>query len=118
MKNIEDKIPDIPNVATKNFLNSKMNEVKAEIPSISCFGATSALIALQNEIPNVSNLVKKIYYDTKFNKIEKKITDHSHDKEIATPEFDKLTAENFAARLSQSNLVTKTDLDNKLSSLN
>ena len=54
----------------------------------------------------------------KFNEIEKKITDHSHDKYITTPEFNKLTAENFAARLAQANLVTKTDFDNKLSSLN
>ena len=45
---------------------------------------------------------------------KKKITDHSHDKYITTPEFDKL-AENFAARLAQANLVTKTDFDNKRS---
>ena len=30
----------------------------------------------------------------------------------------KLTAENFAARLSQANLITKTDFDTKLSSFN
>ena len=41
-----------------------------------------------------------------------------HDKYITTPEFDKLTAENFAERLKQGNLVRKTDLDNKLTSLN
>ena len=35
-----------------------------------------------------------------------------------TPEFNKLTAENFAARLAQSDLVTKTDFDNKLSNYN
>ena len=50
--------------------------------------------------------------------MEKKITDHSHDKNITTPEFDKLTAENFAARLAQVNLVTKTDFDDKLINLN
>ena len=52
------------------------------------------------------------------NETEKKITDHKHDKYLTTPEFNKLTAENFAARLAQANLVTKTDFDNKLSSLN
>ena len=30
-------------------------------------------------------------------KLKKKITDHSHDKCITTPEFNKLIAENFAA---------------------
>ena len=34
IKNIEDKIPDITNLATKTILNGKINEVKAEIPSI------------------------------------------------------------------------------------
>ena len=34
IKNIEDKIPDITNVATNASLNSKINEVKGELPSI------------------------------------------------------------------------------------
>ena len=41
-------------------------------------------------------------------KLKKKITDHDHDKQITTPEFNKLTLENFAARLAQGNLVNKT----------
>ena len=40
------------------------------------------------------------------------------DKYITTPEFSKLTAENFAARLAQTNVITKADFDTKLSSLN
>ena len=52
------------------------------------------------------------------NEIEKKINDHSHDEYITTLEFNKLTAENFAARLAQVNLVTKTDFDNKRVNLN
>ena len=51
----------------------------------------------------------------KVNEIKKKLIDHKHDENITTPEFNKLTAENFAARLAQANLVTKTDFDNKLS---
>ena len=61
---------------------------------------------------------KKTDYKTKINEIEKKITDQSHDKYITAPEFNKLKAENFAARLAQTNLITKTDLNAKLSSLN
>ena len=115
MKNIEDKIPDITNLAAKTILNTKINEAKTEILSISGLATTSALSAVENKIPNVS---KKPDYDTKVNEIEKKITDHKHGKYITTPEFNKLTAETFAARLAQANLVTKTDFDNKLSSLN
>ena len=60
-------------------------------------------------------------------KLKKKITDHNHDKYITTPEFNKFTAETFAARLKQANLasksdifnfVNKTDFDNKLLNFN
>ena len=40
---------------------------------------------------------KKSNYDTKISKFEKKLIDNNHDKYINTPEFNKLTAENFAA---------------------
>ena len=50
--------------------------------------------------------------------LEKKLTDHNHDKYITTPEFNTLAASVFNARLAQANLITKTDFDAKLSSLN
>ena len=62
---------------------------------------------------DTSDLVKKTDYDTKIGKIEKKILDHHHDNNyITTTEFNKLTAEISAARLKQSNLATKADIDN------
>ena len=42
----------------------------------------------------------------------------NHDKYVTTPEFNKLKAESFAARLKQANLVNKTDFDNKLTGYN
>ena len=39
-------------------------------------------------------------------------------KNITTPKFNKLTAEDFAAQLPQVNLVAKTDFDDKLINLN
>ena len=59
-----------------------------------------------------------LIYDTTVSELEKKITDHKHDKYFNTPEFNKLTAKNFPARLAQANLITETDFDAKLSSLN
>ena len=70
---------------------------------------------------------KKTDYNPKISETEKKITDHDHDKYITTTAFNKLTAENFAARLAQINLasksdvanfVKKTDFDDKLKNLN
>ena len=58
------------------------------------------MTAVENEIPNISNLVKKSDYNTKVDENKTKITDQIHDKYITAPEFNKLTAENFAARLA------------------
>ena len=122
---VKGEIPSITNLATTAALNAKINEVKGKIPSITNLASTTALTAVENKIPNVSNLIKKIDYNTKIN--EKKITDHDHDKYITIAEFNKLTAENFAVTLKQTNLASKndianfvnnTDFDNKLSSFN
>ena len=69
-------------------------------------------------VHDVSSLVKKKDYNGKISDINKKVIDHDHDKYITTSEFNKLTTQNFAARLSQANLVTRTDFDTKLTNLN
>ena len=86
-------------MATKFILNTKINEVKNNIPSITGLTTTSALTAVENKIPSVTNLVKKTDYNTKVSEIEKKITDHTHDKYITTREFNKLSAEKFSEKL-------------------
>ena len=48
---------------------------------------------------------------TKNTEIEMKMADHDHsNKYITTPEFNKLTSENFAARLKQAILASKSDI--------
>ena len=57
--------------------------------------------------------------NTKIGKVENKILDHA--EYITTQEFNKSTAEGFAARLKQVDLVSKTDVidvNNKLTSFN
>ena len=133
IKNIDDKIPDTTNVTTNSLntkknqvkgeilsitnlvttaaLNAKVNEAKVKIPNITNVATTTAaLTAVENKIPNVSTVVKKNDSYTKISETEKKITDHDHDKYIITPEFNKLRAENFAARLAQANLGSKHDI--------
>ena len=58
IKNIEDKIPDITNLATNASLNAKTNKVKGETPSITNLATTTALTAAENKISNVSCLIK------------------------------------------------------------
>ena len=71
---------------------------------------------VEKKIPNTSSLVTTTVLSTKITEVEKKIPNHA--KYITFQEFNKLTAENFAARLRQANLVNKTDFDNKLLSFN
>ena len=95
-------MPSITNLAITGAFNAKINEVKNKIPHITNLATITALTAIENKIPD-------------------------HSKYITTPEFNKITAENFAARLSQTNLaskndvavlVNKTELDDKLRNLN
>ena len=44
--------------------------------------------------------------------LEKKSTDRNHGEYITTKEFNKLLADNFAARLKQANLAYKNDIAN------
>ena len=75
--------------------------------------------AVENKTPDNSNLVKeKTDYNLKISEIEKKVADNNDDKNINTPQFNNFTADIFAARLAQANLITKTDFDIKLTTFN
>ena len=63
-------------------------------------------------------LLKKQIMTPKISELEKEITDHDHDKYITTPNFNTLAASVFNAKLAQANLITKTNFDVRLSSLN
>ena len=91
---LENKIPDTRGLVKKTGYNTKIADI-------------------EGKIPDVSNLVKKTDYNTKI--AENKLNNHKY---ITTPEFNKLAADVFNARLAQANLITKTDFDAKLSSLN
>ena len=72
----------------------------------------------ENKIPSISGLVKKTDYNTKITDIENALNNHNHDKHVATSEFNTLAANNSNTRLAQANIITKTDFDGKLSSVN
>ena len=76
------------------------------------------MTTIENKIPSINGLVKKTDYNTEITDVENKLNNHNHDKYVATSEFNTLAANVFNARLAQENLITKTDFDAKLSSLN
>ena len=106
---LETKIPNVTDIVKE----AKLTELQNKIPDISNLATKTALATVKNKITSVSNLVKKPQYNRKSTEIENKLIDHNHDKYIDTPEFNKLAADVFDARLAQANLVTKTDFDAK-----
>ena len=111
---LENKLPDVSNLVRK----TKLTELENKIPVNSNLATKTALTTVENKIPSVSNLVKKTDYNTKITGVENRYNNHNHDEYIETPEINKLPADVFNARLAQANLITETDIDAKLSSLN
>ena len=106
-------------VLLKRQIDSKFSGKEGKTPDISNLATKTALTTVENKIPDVSNLVKKkTDYNTKVTEIENKLNNHNHDKYIGTPEFNKLAADVSNAKSVQANLISKTDFDAKLSSLN
>ena len=97
---LEKKIPDVTDFVKK----TKLTELENKIPDISNLATKTALTTVENKIPDVSSLVKKTDFNTKMTEIGKKLTGYNHDKYIKT-----LAADVFNARLTQENVVTKTD---------
>ena len=103
----------------KTGCNAKITEIESKIPSISGLATNAALTTIL-KIKYLILVVqfKKTDYNTKNSELKKKLTDHNHDKYITTQEFNTLAADVFHARLAQANLITKTDFEAKLPSLN
>ena len=115
---VENKIPDTSGLVKKTDYNTKIAEIEGKIPDVSNLATKTALNTVENKIPDVGILVKKPDYKTKVAEIENKLNNHNHDKYIDTSEFNKLAVDVFNARITQANLVTKTDFDAMLSGLN
>ena len=113
----------VNNIDTSDFViktnyNTKITELENKIPDTSNLATKTALTTSENKIPSVSNLVKKTDYNTKITNIENQLNNHNHDEYIDTSKFNTLATKFFKARLAQANLIRKTDFDAKLSSLN
>ena len=54
-----DKIPDTNRLVKKTDYNTKITEIEGKIPDISNLATKTALATVENKIPSVSSLVKK-----------------------------------------------------------
>ena len=109
---------DTSGLVEKTDYNTKITEIEDKVPDIIGLATKTALTTVENKIPSISVLVKKSDYNTKITDIENKLNNHNHDKYVATSKFNTLATDVFNARLTQTSLITKTDFDAKLSSLN
>ena len=105
--NIEDKIPDITNLATNTTLNSKINQVKNKTLSILSLKTNASLNDEINEVKNKISSITNLATSTALTVVENKIPGRG--KYITTPESNRLTAENLTLRLKQANLANKDD---------
>ena len=123
VNNLEKKIPDATTLIHinkynpgKQNLEKQIGDIDKKIADTSDLVTTTVLntkiCEAENKIPDTINLATTNVLNTKISKVENKIP--THDKYITTPEFNKLTAESFAARLKQADLVNKINFDNKL----
>ena len=121
------KLSDVAktDVVKKTDYNSKISEIENKIPDISNLAIKTALNTVKNKMPDTSGLVKKTDYTAKISYIESKISDISNlasttalsNVESKVPNINGLatkteltTVENKIPDIS--NLVTKTELTN------
>ena len=104
----------------KQDLQKKIEDADIKIPDTNGLVNTAVqnrdISEVENKISDASSLVTKTFLNGKINEVQNKIPYHA--KYITTYEFNKLRAENFAARLKQANLATKTYFNDKLKSFN
>ena len=99
--------------------NAKITELENKFFDISHLATKNLVNKVEKKIPSTSNLVKKkTNYNTKVTEIENKLNNDNHDKYIDTSKFNTLATNLFNTKIAQANLITKTDFDAKLSSLN
>ena len=105
---LENKNPDLPDIVKK----VKLTELENKNPDVSNLATKTAV---ENKITSVTNLVKKQTITLKLQKLKINLIIITL---ITTPEFNTLATNVSNARIAQANLITKTDFDAKLSSLN
>ena len=112
-------------VLKKTDYNAKITEIENKIPDISNLATKTALNTIEKKVPGTTNLVKKTYYNTKIAEIESKIPDFSNlaTRSLLTfvenkiPNISKLATKNALTAVENkipdiSNLGTETALIN------
>ena len=130
-------------VIKKIDYNAKVTEIENKIPDRSNLATKTALTAVENKMPDTSGLIKKTDYNAKITDLQNKTLDISNlatktvvtnlsntvpdintlikkkdsDKKIAEIESKYVSNTGFDSKLAQANVITKKKLMQKLLSL-
>ena len=104
LNTVENKIPDTSNLIKNTDYNAKITEIEGKIPDISNLATKTALNTVENKISNISGLATK----TELTAVENKIPDISN---FAT----KAALTNLSSTVPDINtLIKKSDYDTKI----
>ena len=104
LNTVENKIPDTSGLVKKTDYNTQITKIEGKIPDISNLATKTALTAVENKIPNVSGLATK----SALTAVENKIPDISN---FAT----KTALTNLSNTVPDINtLIKKSDYDTKI----
>ena len=71
--NQNQKIPDTSRLVKMTDYNTKITEIEGKIPDFSNLATKTALATVENKIPDVSSLIKKTDFNSKITEIENKL---------------------------------------------
>ena len=117
LNTIENKIPDTSNLVKKTDYNTKITEIEGKIPDISNLATKTALTAVENKIPDISNLATKTALTNLSNTvpdISTLIKKSDYDTKIREIENKYVSNTRFDLKLAKANIITKRKLDAKI----
>ena len=105
---VKNKIPNVSGFLLTSVFNSKTTEVENKIPDIKNLASKAELNAVENKIPNTSNLVTKTEYATEISRIKKLVQKTTFESELKNVD-DKVVKNNSDILSYESRLKQKED---------
>ena len=91
---VENKITDVSSLVKKTDFNANATEIEGKIPDISNLvkktDLNTKVTEIEGKIPDVSNLVKNKYFDTRLKIISDRVTKNKSKHLLVENEFKKL----------------------------
>ena len=114
---VENKIPDTSGLVKKTDYNTKITDIESKIPDITNLVTKTTLTSVENKIPDISNLARKTALTNLSNTvpdINTLILKSDSDRKIRETENKFVSKTGFDSKLAQANVFTKRNVDAKI----